>query len=85
MQDAEFQPEYCSWAEDKWPKYRGQIEEVRFEFGARGPYSDVTPDVDAYVQVEIKTKDGKWHYEDAGLFLGDVISEILRWAQKSGL
>ena len=48
----------CRWAEAKYGL--SGVTRVQFEPGAHGPYSDVTPDVDPYLRVEVSLADGSF-------------------------
>lgn len=43
----------CRWAEAKYGL--ADVTRVLFDHGQKGPYSDVTPDIDAYVEVRVWT------------------------------
>lgn len=76
-QDADLQPLYCRWAEQKYRM--GRVEQVRFDFGYHGPYSEVTPDVDAYARVSVKTGEGWVDFEEC--YLADLIADVARFAE----
>lgn len=83
-QDPDMQALYCAWADAKWPQH-APVEEVEFDIGEHGPYSEVTPDVDAYLAVGLKTRDG-WLYEDVPrYYLTETISEILCFERTGSL
>lgn len=68
----------CRWAEAKFDL--ADVVEVQFEAGAHGPYSDVTPDIDPYIEVRVKTSDGRWRNFDDWTYNTDLIRDILRFA-----
>jgi hypothetical protein len=54
MQDKDLQHIYRAWANEKFPNY-APVTKVEFRYEYRGPYSDVTPDIDSWIEVEIHT------------------------------
>lgn len=76
MQDPDLQPLYRTWADRRWP-HLAPVQEVRFEQSSHGPLSEVTPDEDYYIEIALKTGDGRWVYKEMWhitALLRDVLS-----------
>ena len=76
MQDPDMQGLYRAWANDRWPRL-APVEEVRFSLEAHGPYSEYTPDVDAYVEVSVKSARARRGWSDFEIGLADLLQELL--------
>lgn len=76
MQDPEFQDLYCAWADERWPE-DSPFQEVKFDIGYHGPYSELTPDVDTHIEIGLKCMPmDKWIYKE--MEITEVISSLLK-------
>jgi len=67
----------CRWAEAKYDVQN--VTKVYFDVGQHGPYSEVTPDIDAYVEVSVFVGGKHWRdFEES--YSGGLIEDILRFA-----
>jgi hypothetical protein len=68
----------CRWAEAKY--HLTGVTRVYFEAGQHGPYSDVTPDLDSYVEVIVLAGEpGAWKrlHEAEESYSGGLIEDIV--------
>jgi hypothetical protein len=72
LTDDAYKKLYCYWAEQHYG-LEG-VTEVTFDIRVRGPYSDVTPDVAASVEVVVKFNGILRSFEESNVF--DLINSI---------